>query len=178
MSTVDKLLSETRFLKGEVINDPQTWTETNVSGGGGGGSGHYRSSIHISSKTNTWTSFLIETETGKEFMVKWPESASVRKGHFIKVAVFRDQPIACINEKTDTKRHLTKIEGMIGWWSESKAFSTPIAYGGLLVSIILAMPTFSLSFLGWIIFAGRKKAKIYKTVGGLPEKALEFLKTK
>lgn len=178
MSTAEKFIKEVSYLKGEVMNDPQTWSETDVSGYGGGGFGGRTTNVRISSKTNTWTSFLIETEAGKEFMVKWPESAPVRKGHHIKVAVFRDRAIALVNEKTDAARHITSFEGVIKWWSEAKAFSTPVAYGGLLVALFLSIPTFGLALFIWLLFAGHKKKKVYMSGGGLGEKALSILQTK
>ena len=39
MSTAEKFIKEVSYLKGEVMNDPQTWSETDVSGYGGGGFG-------------------------------------------------------------------------------------------------------------------------------------------
>lgn len=35
MSKLDKLIAEVQYLKGEVMNDHQTWSETSISGGGG-----------------------------------------------------------------------------------------------------------------------------------------------
>jgi len=96
VSKLDKLLAEVQYFKGEVMNDPQTWSETSISGSGGGGNYVHTSNVSISSSTKTNTSFLIETENDKEFMVKWPEALSVRKGHYVKVAVFRDQTIAFV----------------------------------------------------------------------------------
>jgi len=178
MAEIDKLLKQVRYIKGKVMNDPQTYSETHVSGGGGGGTGHHRSNVSISSRVDTWTTFLIETENGKEFMVKWPESLSVRKGHNVKVAVFREKCIAFINDKTDTNRFVTNIEGTIKWWSEAQVLSTPDAYGGLLIATFLAIPTFGLTLLAWVIFFGMKKKKLWKTGGNLAIKASDILETK
>jgi len=45
MAEIDKLLKQVRYIKGKVMNDPQTYSETHVSGGGGGGTGHHRSNV-------------------------------------------------------------------------------------------------------------------------------------
>lgn len=187
MSPVDKLQNEVRYLKGEVLTDPQTWSETKVSGSGGGGSYGHASNISVSSKVTTWTSFVIATEEGKEFMVKWPESLSVRKGHFLKAAVFRGNTIAYINEKTDTDGYLINL-GLLKYWSEAKAFPTIISYGSLLAFLAsLFLPpslgwVITLTFLIWfplLIIGAFRKRKIYldadKRFG---KKVLDILQTK
>jgi len=183
MSKLDKLLSEVKYLKGEVMNDPQTYSETHVSGGGS--TGQY-GRIGISSRVDTWTTFLIETEAGKEFMVKWPESLSVRKGHHVKIATFRDETIAFSNDKTDTRRYVTHLMP-IGWWNDSKAFPTTFSYGLLLLAIL---PWFinSIAWLGaigvmiWVpmlIIGGIRKKRIFEKTGeNLAKAALNTLKTK
>ncbi|MEP6343139.1 MAG: hypothetical protein ABJ275_07465 [Maricaulaceae bacterium] len=186
MSRVDRPLQEVRYLKGEVLNDPQIWSETKVSGGGGSGTGHYRSNIRISSTVDTWTSFLIETDSGKEFMVKWPESASVRKGHIVKVAVFRDETIAFVNEKTDTSRYLTNLV-VVKWWSEAKAFPSLVSYGSL-AAFILPLFIESLQWVSvitvfiWltllVIGLFRKKLIYDKVNKNFATKVLEILKEK
>jgi len=62
---VEKLLSEVTYHKGEVMNDPETWAETNVNSTGG----KYAS---ISSSTTTWTKLILKKENGKEYMAKLP----------------------------------------------------------------------------------------------------------
>ena len=131
MSKLKDLLAEVRYLKGEVMNDPQTWSETHVSGGGG-----FNTGVKITSEVDTWTTFLIETENGKEFMVKWPESLSVRKGHQVKVAVFRGNTIAFINERTDTRRLFPKIESVDS--NDLKLLPSIISYGGLICVLYFA----------------------------------------
>jgi len=186
MSRIDTLLEEVRYLKGQVVNDPQTWAETSVTGGGGGGSYGHTSSVRISSSTQTNTSFLIEMDNDQEFMVKWPEALSVRKGHDVKVAVFRDQTIAFVNEKTDTRRYLTNLTPL-KWWSEAKAFPSVLSYGSLAAFIV---PLFSESlrwisgimFFIWlallIIGLFRKRSIYDKASKRFGEKALDILKTK
>jgi len=150
VSKLDKLLAEVQYFKGEVMNDPQTWSETSISGSGGGGNYVHTSNVSISSSTKTNTSFLIETENDKEFMVKWPEALSVRKGHYVKVAVFRDQTIAFVNEKTDTRRYLSNLTPL-KWWSEAKAFPSFVSYGSL-AAFIVPLFTQSLQWVSGITF--------------------------
>lgn len=188
--SADKFLNEVRYLRGEVMNDPQTWSETQVSGGGGGGSYGHTSSVSISSSTSTYTSFLIETDEGKEYMVKWPEAASVRKGHHIKVAVFRNETIALINEKTDTYRMITDFNKLIKG-NEVKAFPPLISYGVTLVLIWMSIPKASHEITGyagiwtawlvlivWVTVWFFRKNKKRTTADGLAQMALDVLETK
>jgi len=131
MSKLDKLLTEVKYLRGEVMNNPQTWSETNVSGSGG-----YNTGVQITSTVDTWTTFLIETTGGEEFMVKWPESLSVRKGHQVKVAVFRGSTIAFINERTDTQLSFRKIESVDS--NDLQLLPSIISYGGLICVLYFA----------------------------------------
>lgn len=99
-SEVKKLLEEVTYHKGEVMNDPQTWSETSVHGGG-----HvdrqYGGTVSISSSSTTWTSLILKKENGKEYMAKLPYAFPARKGHTVIAADFRGKTIAAANAITD-----------------------------------------------------------------------------
>jgi len=119
-------------------------------------------------------------------MVKWPTNVAARKGHKIKVAIFRDENIALINDKTDTYSYVTHLTP-IGWWNDSKAFPTAFSYGLLAFAILpwFIPPIAWLGVIGVIIWvpmliigAIRKKRIFDKSGKQLAEKALDILKTK
>lgn len=95
---VEKLLGEVTYHKGEVMNDPQSWSETDVYGGG-----HMKGSgqVSISSSSTTWTTLMLKKESGKEYMAKLPYAFPARKGHTVIAADFRGSTIAAANDVTD-----------------------------------------------------------------------------
>ena len=95
---LEELLDEVIYHAGEIVSDPQAWSETSVQGGGFTGN---RGHVSISSTSTTWTSFLIQKNDGKEYMAKLPFTFPARKGQRVIAADFRGVTIAAVNTVTD-----------------------------------------------------------------------------
>ena len=140
---LERLLDEVAYHTGEVVSDPQTWTDTNVHGGGYTGAKYGR--VDISTTTTTWTSFVIQKSNGKEYMAKLPYAFPARKGSNVIAADFRGSTIAAANDATDELRGTVNVVRALLNDEEKKSNAHPstlFKYIPIIVPLLMLMNLF------------------------------------
>lgn len=150
--TVAALSDEITYHKGEVVSAPQTWSETTVSGGGSTGK---KSTAPVTSSTTTWTSFVIQKENGKEYLVKFPASFAAREGNVVMAADLRGSTIAAVNDVSDIFSGTKNVVLSELTPKEKRAMHPLISWGGGIavtvgaIALIQNMAAFFVTIL-WI----------------------------
>lgn len=177
--TIETLITEITYHKGEVVSDPQTWSETRVSGGGSTGKNR---SAPIQSSTTTWTSFIIQKDTGKEYLVKFPASFAAREGNIVIAADLRGSTIAVVNDVSDTFSGTKNVVPSVLSEKEKRGMHPLISYGvGLgitaaAIALVQNMGAFFFTF-GWVgIVIANRATRIKKIERRVVDAALNKLR--